>query len=174
MPFNVSVSSRARRPVQAMASGGYQIADRVDPNDAIAIAQRANPAFQGGVFSVSPQLNSTNPNVTASGGSALAQNVALGMRGQANRQAFEQADRSANPFAAVNFVHPTIGADALLQALYESGADRVRSGASAGMDAPGFFDTQQRRMPFAMSASQTALLHELSKNPNYDPMKGRR
>lgn len=59
--------------------------------------------------------------------------------------------------------------EGLKQALADAGVDRVRTGARAGWDAPGFFDTQTPQMKFAYSARERALMAEMAKQQAESP-----
>lgn len=145
MPFTATVSNASRRlAVAPRATGGYDRAQRPDPNDPIDVYKRAvGPGL------VTGQTGSTNlPTrsgatfVTNSGESALSQNVGLMQRADAQTAASETADRQRNMFTPIRTVPIDRRWAALHQALYEAGTDKVQTGASAGYAPRGFFDTQ--------------------------------
>ena len=62
--------------------------------------------------------------------------------------------------------------EGLKQALFEAGVGRIRTGARAGWDAPGFFDTQTPRMSRAMntmSPRERLLLQEMAHQQKSSP-----
>jgi hypothetical protein len=120
-----------------------------------------------------PQANAPNPTIGGSGESALSQNLALSQRarehtaqynaGEAQRRA-EAGNTGLSAIAPI--LPPSSQWDSLLQALYEQGTDRVRSGARAGWQQPGFYDTQRAPMTRAqntMSPREVLLMQEMAK-----------
>lgn len=115
-----------RMAVQPMTSGGYQRAAQPNPNSGMATYARG-------------QQDTTNP---------LGAGIGQMQRGMANRQAYDyEASTAPRATGAPNFINsvlPDARWEGLKQALAERGTDKLRTGAAAKWDAPGFFDLQTK------------------------------
>ena len=132
MGFSFSSRSIKQRPsVQAMQTGGYRRAGGIpDAND---------PVENYGAYA------SENPTHVGSQ-SALEYNSAMAERGRANTKAYrDEAKQQGGLTAVVQGLDPTGGSgrnwDAMAGALDLFGVDKLQTGAAAGYDAPGFFDS---------------------------------
>lgn len=162
MPVNFSVRPIRDRftpfPVRAQETGGYARVDRPDPNDPIEGLRRQG--FQSGTVSMRAlPVGGQTPTITPSGESATSRNVNLMQRALAQE---EQAKYDVEP-GEKRWMAPTVTMapqdarrnlflrdpkwQALRQALFEAGADRLRTGARAGYAPRGFFDTQSTMNP---------------------------
>lgn len=147
------------RPIQKRLSltprvtGGFSRSEIPDPNDAIETYRRGHggPQVEGAYVSQQMPDAGSNPTITANGQSALGANLALAQRGRDARQQYyagEVARRAAAGNTGIAAQAPLTPLpmdprfDALLEALAESGANRVSTGAVKFHDAPGFFDVQ--------------------------------
>lgn len=131
--------------MRGRVAGGYDVADLPDPNDPVARLEQST-GMQQGQFSIRPlpTAGASNGSLTSSGQSALGQNIDLAARGMATSEAEDRA-HAQDAFrrgVSTNIVARDPKWQALMQALFEAGANRTRTGARAGWDAPGFFDTQ--------------------------------
>lgn len=125
------------------------------------------------MFSLFHPNSGMNPTITDSGESALSRNVGLQQRGMQNRRQYEQAESSRNPSHNIGApVDPMW--EGLKQAIYESGADQVQTGAAAGWDAtPGFYDTQAPSMNGLSDAMKMNRQTQLTnQNANYNAAMG--
>ncbi len=164
MPVNVSVQPLTSRfAVSPQAGGGYGRVSRPDPNDAMALYLQSHAQPVAGPHtSFEHPVSAMSPAVTNTGESSLSANLALLDRARQNRQAFN-ANEGANRIAAGNTGIAAVAPlslmpmdrrfDALLQALSESGATGLKTGAAKFHDAPGFFDVQN---PDAQGQQQRA------------------
>ncbi len=131
MPFSFSSRSIRNRPsVQAMQAGGYQRAQTPDIN---------NPVANYGA------LASANPTHVAGGMSAQEYNASNAARGKAVSEAARSDSRQqgglANVVQGIKSVPTSRAWDALFGAMQMAGADRMSTGAAAGLDTKlGFFD----------------------------------
>lgn len=123
MPFSITERNTSRRPsVSAMAQGGYAVAQRPNPNDAMSTYQRGQPGV--------PQ-SGMNPAVTDTGESALSANVGLMQRGQEARRAYDAAESQRNPTHNIGVAADPMW-EAVKQSLYERGAGSLTE--DAGRD----------------------------------------
>lgn len=113
-----SIRRFARPRVTPRPLGGYNVASLPDPNEGLSQG-RFDP--------------SRDP-----GGAALTQ------RARQHRAQYEREREKENPFWRLTggFYDKPLSApwDTWSQALHEVGADRLRTGAAAGLDRPGYFD----------------------------------
>lgn len=122
-PYAIAVGARS-------ASGGYERADMPDansPENLYGKGQHTSPQFGN-----QPAVNNT-----------LGQNLDLSQR--AGEHDAIVADEERHERRAGSMQNPYLKDkrwSALFQALSEAGADRLQTGARAGWEAPGFFDTQ--------------------------------
>lgn len=159
------LSSRIR--VTPRTAGGFDRVIRPDPNDAISTYRRNNGTSHVEGAYVSPQMPNaaSNPAIADSGESALSRNINLAQRGRDTQQQYYagEADRRAaagNTGIAAQAPLAPFPMDArfsaLLQALFETGASKLSTGAAHFKDKPGFFDVQNTR-----NLEQQALLDQL-------------
>lgn len=154
-------------PVSARQGGGFDRASTPNPNSAIETYRRSHggPQVEGAYVSAQMPNAQSNPALDASGESALSRNIALAQRGRDTQQDYyagEAARRAAagntGPAAQTPLRPFPMDArfTALLQALFESGADKLSTGAAHFRDKPGFFDVQNTH-----NLEQQALLDQL-------------
>jgi hypothetical protein len=144
MPFSVQEFDNRRMPsLRALARGGYEVAQKPDPNSGMATFQRGQQQA----------TQDTNP---------LGQGIDQQQRGMASRSAYD-FDKSRETHAVggpstLNTVLPDARWEGVFQALQDRGVDKLASGAAKFGDAPGFFDTQNSSNSPAMQALKQHLV----------------
>lgn len=192
MPWGMTVRPLTTRlAVTPKAAGGYARAERPNPNDPVEALKRRG--MMSGTATALPVGRAGNANPTID---ALGENMALQQRAMEGNRA-QVTERAAAPLA--DYRKPLYLADpkleALKQALYEAGADRLMAdGGSTGMvyqgsstpgtydsskgtsiltrRSPGFFGTQTPQMSRAMntmSPRERLLVEEMAKQSTESP-----
>ena len=156
-PYALAVGARSDR-------GGYERAERPDvnsPENLYGPGQHTSPQF------------GNQPAVT----NTLTQNLDLSQRAGAHDQAVADDERMERRKGGMQ--NPYLKDkrwSALFQALTEAGADKVQTGAKAGWDAPGFYDTQSTMDAGAQGRQQLlqALLMNQGRNDDAAFVRGLR
>lgn len=134
------------------AGGGYERAH-------IPTAEEAERSSRRGVYSMS-QLPQQSPF-----DNRLHENLELRERAEAHDQAVADQERREGRTKIRNLYLKDKRWSALFQALSEAGADRVQTGARAGWEQPGFYDTQavftNPALTQQLNAGESALMRQL-------------
>jgi hypothetical protein len=130
------------------------MADQPNPNDPIETYRRNHPRAESGQRGTMSQLPGVElpPTILPTGQSALGSNIALMQRAMQESRASDFAETTADPRRNLVMRDPRWVAQR--QALFEAGADNVRTGAAAGWEEPGFYDTQRPSMAGLQSVGQ--------------------
>lgn len=169
MPWSVSESPLGRRlPVtSANAMGGYNRAMTPNPNNPMATYKRENPTAQLG-DSGSPQMGSpaNDPRQPVSEAALnmdadLTDQSALNRWGASRQHDVQQGQMTQGQATMGNFndrfsqtQNKIMGGSwrGMLQALKNKGVSGLSTGAAAGMQDPGFFDTQDPSLAGVLQA----------------------
>lgn len=151
MPWNVSERAGRRLPVQARATGGYDVAQRPDPNDPVArlkagFVAAGDPRQQANVAQLKINADQGDQ-FEAAKDQAYAQQMhdegKIDTVGHVNMGSMNRTRNSQSSWAP------------FLQALKDQGVGGLATGAARGMQEPGFFDNPRPSMQGLQQAAET-------------------